>query len=455
MRIRQRRSSGFTLTEILVAVAVFSIVMGAIAGVYIAGVRTVRRGEQVIASNEESRLVFNTLERDLTTAFTSRAYGDYYQFYGTPVGMTFVGLTRSYESRSTTPNLARITYALMKDEGLGYFDTTVYDEDTDSFVEGIAFTCPLLRYVEPNAEDLDAFPIDWEKTEYGFTSSGGALKVIEDLDWENGGQWDSNVVEELLRAKKRQLWIRMIGQSRGEPDGFPSAWNVLRQDQTDPTSPLLEPLDYVVSNDFVVAEWGEDEYAAVLGKSQAEVDALSREDLIQELQEALRQQMRLAENDKDYEGPVFFRYGLTAASSTTWQSFWNADYNLPFSSAFNAVDTDQNPRMPLFAWPSDDAYDDIWEEMRDTAGLTLPMVPAQVIKNELNRMQDLVADASRPLWLIDEIGTPFKPRLPEVVQVTARIKYERPYPGAPDHERKLAFLINVPCGVMRSGYDRQ
>ena len=340
---------GFTLVDLLVAIAILTIVMSAVAALLMASVHSVRSGTATIEANEEQRALLGTVERDLTTAFSARDFGKYYQFFGTPIGFSYVGLKRGYDPKVTEkPNVERVTYVLHQTAGHKAYTSP----------DGTFTTYALVRYVEPNMTDLDSFPVDWQwiRGNIEFPGVDDEFTAIEALAYEG---WPDRVVQELLRAKRRQLWIRML--SGGEAN-LPSAWDLIGK----------SPRDYIVIQNMLSPA------PPVIG-----------------------------DNDKGYVGPVFFEYGLTDASTILWRPFWNADYNVPGTQPFYAGVTDQDPAAPVF-------------------------------------------QATGPEALANRIGTPFNPRLPEAVKLTATLRYRNPYPGAPDTVRAFERIMDVPGGIMRS-----
>jgi prepilin-type N-terminal cleavage/methylation domain-containing protein len=109
-----RNSRGFSLTELLVAMAIFVTLMGGITALFIGAVDTVRQGNQQMEIFEIGRSTLAVMERDLKAGFTARELGQFYQFHGQPNAFTFVGRT-SDSGSAQDPNegqLQRVTYAL-------------------------------------------------------------------------------------------------------------------------------------------------------------------------------------------------------------------------------------------------------------------------------------------------------------------------------------------------------
>lgn len=304
---RTQRNRGFTLTELLVATAIFAIIMSAIVALFVASVRAVKSAYLASDAYETSRGAFSVVERDLSTVFTMRDYGDYYQFFGTPEGMTMIGvisrppkpgetITAELKKRKT---LGRITYVIFpvtvkyktspqtnpgdfavtdpfdlpqlntRPVPIQYLDDKGNADPTDDTIEdGLVGTVALLRFIEPGVEDLDTYPFDWNNL-INDPEVGNSIK--EELDASIANQYgipqdssDPNILirlnsveREKLAAKKRELWIRMLaGQEYWIPllQGFaPNLPNVWADGWLDPDGNALNPRDYVVAENIGVA----------------------------------------------------------------------------------------------------------------------------------------------------------------------------------------------------------
>ena len=100
MAIHKRRQ-GFTLIEVLVSTAIFTILMSGLAALFVASLRAVKTGYQAMDANELARGVFDVLERDLAQGHTAREYGSYEQFHGTEFGYSMIGLVRAKRQNAT------------------------------------------------------------------------------------------------------------------------------------------------------------------------------------------------------------------------------------------------------------------------------------------------------------------------------------------------------------------
>lgn len=115
---KRRPTGGFTLTELMVASAIFVILMSALATLFNAAVSTTRQGYDSIAAFDTARAATSTITRDLTVAFTSRDHGDVYNFYGRPDGFMFVGGLEGGE-------LGRVSYVFHEEVASPPIVTTV------------------------------------------------------------------------------------------------------------------------------------------------------------------------------------------------------------------------------------------------------------------------------------------------------------------------------------------
>lgn len=402
------KSRGFTLTELLVATAIFSIMMTAIVTLFVASLRAVKSAYLAADAYETSRGAFNVVERDLSTVFTMRDYGDYYQFFGNQYGMVMVGLIRRADGSTS---LGRITYAIypvvVRDTtnvfrvttpfNLPQLNTTEvqmqarFDNGTpadltdDTFQDFPVGTAALVRFIEPGVEDLDTYPFDWNDLIVD-PENGTAIKAeLDNAILDDAGlpqdSADPDVLvrldsrrQELLAAKKRELWVRMVsGQeywipqlTTGAPEELPDVWGegyLARDNAGDPLP--LNVRDYVVSENIGLANPALPQVAHTfpLLPLRYDVDGF------------------LLAADPNI---TFFRYGHG--------NLMLAPEQVP-------------PLWDFHTWNSEE------------------VVPA---------------------------GSLMKPRLPEAVVLRLPFAYERPYPGSPQFERELRQVIDVPTAYTRT-----
>jgi len=102
---RRQSQAGFTLTELLVATAIFVILMSALVTLFSSAIAAVRQGYASIDAYDTGRMAMTTFSRDLSGAFTAREHGDTYNFYGRPDGFMFVGALANGQ-------IGRVTYVM-------------------------------------------------------------------------------------------------------------------------------------------------------------------------------------------------------------------------------------------------------------------------------------------------------------------------------------------------------
>ncbi|HOZ47593.1 MAG TPA: type II secretion system protein [Candidatus Hydrogenedentes bacterium] len=483
---------GFSLVELIVAIAIVVTIMSGLVLLFTGSMRAIRQSQQAMQAFEVARSTLSIIERDLSTCFTARDYGEYYTFFGIPHGMTFVGVVGDRE-KSTNIHLSRITYVLREfnlDDPYGpvaggsTFETTVPvtlvsisnpAEQRVQDVEARILTRTLLRYVEPNVTDLDTFPFpfpdsdpDWLESPPGEAGSPmyAVWKEMRDTVVRGGqdltdvaamdatGAQTATLFAELLKAKKRELWIRMLAGEAGLPD----AWAYIGHD----------PADYVLAEDIVWQvllneEWSlpyliRVEYAEDPGKSHfayndfrllEESNHWGHHDLIDnngngEMDEVTGGPDGFGE--RRLYGFINFQYGRTGRM--------RRDARLAELISELAEVRDDATREQL--------EQAIQDRYRNVAGDDYLMVSQ--IEPFFNTERNLTASASLgsesveadmpTFWEAQEgataLGNLLDPRLPELVQVEMRIMMPSPYPGAPDFSRLFSLQIDVPSGFVRS-----
>lgn len=106
-----KHSAGFTLVELLVALAIFFVIMGSLAALLAGAVRTVNQGYALMNAMERARGAMSGLEADLKTAFVSPEKKQHFQFYGEPNGFLYSG-------QLVTGGFGRVTYAVHVDNAV-------------------------------------------------------------------------------------------------------------------------------------------------------------------------------------------------------------------------------------------------------------------------------------------------------------------------------------------------
>jgi hypothetical protein len=111
------RRMGFSMVELLVAMAILVTVISGVVLLYNGAVKTVRQGYNAIDNFEIGRSTLAAIERDVKRAFTAREYGQFYQFHGGPRAFMYVGILENQR-------LGRVTYAINElDDNNNFFMT--------------------------------------------------------------------------------------------------------------------------------------------------------------------------------------------------------------------------------------------------------------------------------------------------------------------------------------------
>ena len=114
---RFRESSGLTLVEMLVALAIFGTVMAGVSVVFISSMRAWQTAQDNRSVFEMGRAALQFMQRDITSVFGSVDRGEMQTFVGTSEWLTFAGimenpLTGWSEAHS---DMSRVSYYLMHD----------------------------------------------------------------------------------------------------------------------------------------------------------------------------------------------------------------------------------------------------------------------------------------------------------------------------------------------------
>ncbi|HEY1788071.1 MAG TPA: prepilin-type N-terminal cleavage/methylation domain-containing protein [Verrucomicrobiae bacterium] len=130
-RIRKRRG-GFTLVEIMLAMAIFTMLMGALYATWVLVIRATTVGKGKAAQLQRERIAMGTLEDSLTCIQSHQASIDYYLFIlqnGDQPELSFTSylpdnFPRSGEFINNSPggmamdyHMRRVTYSLQADDG--------------------------------------------------------------------------------------------------------------------------------------------------------------------------------------------------------------------------------------------------------------------------------------------------------------------------------------------------
>lgn len=437
-----RRQRGMSLIELLVAVAITVVLLSSILGVLLATMRTVARGNNIQKGYDLARGTYEVIEQDLSNAFASRDTGDHYKFFGTPIGMMFVGSAKGVVSHNAE-GLARVTYVVHLNSTADEGNTVEIQSKTIDPNTGLASgefipvqTYSLVRYVETGVSDLDSYDFGnlgtWydvvnnvENPNYPAVFREEFARAVDSAGFDissylydptAGGVTKEQAI--LIEAKKRELYIRMLA---GDP-ALPHAFNevVRAADGTitvipgflrDETGAGVNWLDYVVAENVAFTPQN-------IGLFQ---------------QPSLPNSLNFTSTEEREAAPwgvwpAFFAYGTrenvqnvsdqVALGNTAGASpkpvelkspYWGATYNA-YAQRFNGNNTrDNNLRNAI-----------------------------ELVINQFN--YDVYAA---------RLGSPLNPRIPEIVSIRMGYKLESPFNGVTEFDQTFAQVIDVPTAYTR------
>jgi len=460
----RRGARGFTLVELLVAIAIFVTVMASVALVFNGAIRTSKQGFQNQEAYELARGAMKVIERDLSRAFTNRNRGDVFNFYGTPIGFTYVGLVSADES--SAPNMARVTYVIYHDEFNALAGAVAQYETKDSVPMPTYY---LLRFVEPGADTLDSFPIPWTE----FIDQDGLNVRLQDVIDQRvaaSGCPDAACESLIAQSTQREIWIKML--SGGHP-----------ADLNDPSSSAVPnawtELDYFLDRnpiDYVIAE-----NVRFPSLDDSPVCAANRPALYQQLEDA---GITIDFDDIEFDSgtdacvrfvsanldaPVIYDSATLQFSRAVFSTIEGAR---PFFTYWDIGVRPQltDPDDALFSDPDNviTANDKIapiafqfWNDWRNLLedGVDNDNDNALLLNNGVDDNGDGVIDD--PYDGVDEPdeallrfearpGSPLDTRLPIAVTVDLTLFFRTPYPGAPDFNERFTQRIDLPTAYRRA-----
>ena len=256
----RRATAGFTLPELLVALAIFATVMSGLFLLFNGVNRTVRQNTAITENFEIGRSLLYVMQEDLLSAFTAREYGDKYQFYGRPDGFMFVG-------NRSGGGLRRINYVICRSPGVAgeQFRTVImerpsdvaeriqaqareeavrrnlsredqelapqtalqaylaaYDTGEDLPIEhqAVVTTGALLRYEEDknNLDSFDGFTAAWLDEDSEFSMFPELMEMLQLARTVRTAAnpdrqlhtIDAGVIQTMMDARRRQAWLEVL-----------------------------------------------------------------------------------------------------------------------------------------------------------------------------------------------------------------------------------------------------
>lgn len=219
MRSSKRRGAarGFTLPELLISMAILSILTLALFMLFRSSLSAFKSTKKAMDASEETHTAFRVLERDLAQGYAAKHYGDSANFFGCPYGFSMIATLDAAGQART----ARVSYVVHSFAGQKQADT----------LDGDLPTFGIIRYIEPGVDKLNEYPVQWPD----YTSPTPPIELpnlyqpLRDIYEEFGPEGPSPVgaaqLEAMLESKKHELWLAMLGD-REEPFGaLPRLWD--------------------------------------------------------------------------------------------------------------------------------------------------------------------------------------------------------------------------------------
>ncbi len=112
------RAVGITLVELLVAMAILSIILTGLVAVFVSAIETTHQGYMTKEGYTTARVAMEVLTRDLERACTLTDQGEKLQFYATPTSLTFLTVLDNGE-------VGRVTYFIAPSPNIPPFQTYI------------------------------------------------------------------------------------------------------------------------------------------------------------------------------------------------------------------------------------------------------------------------------------------------------------------------------------------
>lgn len=221
MRSSKRRGAarGFTLPELLISMAILSILTLALFMLFRSSLSAFKSTKKAMDASEETHTAFRVLERDLAQGYAAKHYGDSANFFGCPYGFSMIATLDAAGQART----ARVSYVVHSFAGQKQADT----------LDGDLPTFGIIRYIEPGVDKLNEYPVQWpdytSPTPPIEETQQNLYQPLRDIYEEFGPEGPSPVgaaqLEAMLESKKHELWLAMLGD-REEPFGaLPRLWD--------------------------------------------------------------------------------------------------------------------------------------------------------------------------------------------------------------------------------------
>lgn len=226
MRSSKRRGAarGFTLPELLISMAILSILTLALFMLFRSSLSAFKSTKKAMDASEETHTAFRVLERDLAQGYAAKHYGDSANFFGCPYGFSMIATLDAAGQART----ARVSYVVHSFAGIKAVETL-----SDAADDMPLLTFGIIRYIEPGVDKLNEYPVQWPD----YTGpppppeapESPLYQPLRDIYERFGPAGPSPVpaaqLESMLQAVKHELWLAMLGD-REEPFGaLPRLWD--------------------------------------------------------------------------------------------------------------------------------------------------------------------------------------------------------------------------------------
>ncbi len=233
MRSSKRRGAarGFTLPELLISMAILSILTLALFMLFRSSLSAFKSTKKAMDASEETHTAFRVLERDLAQGYAAKHYGDSANFFGCPYGFSMIATLDAAGQART----ARVSYVVHSFAGIKAVETL-----SDAADDMPLLTFGIIRYIEPGVDKLNEYPVQWpDYTGPTPPPEAPEFPLYQPLRniYERFGPDPTLVplgehrpvpaaqLESMLQAKKHELWLAMLGD-REEPFGaLPRLWD--------------------------------------------------------------------------------------------------------------------------------------------------------------------------------------------------------------------------------------
>lgn len=498
-----RLRRGFTLTEVLVASAIFVTVISGVFALYTGAVRTVLSGLNQIDNMAEARTALAVLQDDINTAYTGVEFGDPNQFYGRPEGFMYVGTLSDGE-------IGRVTYVINPHASTVTFTSSIIETYGDTLGRA-SLQAEEAGKAAARARGLD----DYTATAAGRAIADQMLAAFrttfpEPIDPTPDG-YNENLYEFPVIVRTYAL-LRYEEPNRRDLDTFDVLDDNIIWPYIDPVEPLRDTpgdADQTPSGllyDYLLTAIGgpninNDMRALALtafnagnpanyGGNYAQLHAVNG-DVVKKLIDSRRREywIRLLADDRTIVAPSAVDPTAVGFSPRFWTNDPNDASGKPF--ARNYVMSERILNRAVLLNPANgqpftffaNTPDTGLVQLQEVDGLKVPGIfnygfdkaefaesnTLSGFMNTLERMSDGYADfknnpapaqltnfdrelqnaVSGGVSAAEYFGSPMNPRLPALVQVRFWIADEKVLPNAPDFRRLFTQLIQVPAGAAR------